>query len=125
MSPVAARTARLALVVAVGVQLVILYAPSGGGAGPFPQSDKAVHAVVFLVPALLAVLVTRRPALVATVFVAHAMVSEVVQGTLLPLRSGDPWDAAADTVGVVIGVLVAVRLLRRWRADGSRGGTRP
>ncbi len=53
----------------------------------------------------------------AAVFVAHAVVSEVVQATLLPLRSGDPRDALADVVGVGLGVLVA-HLVTRSVAPG-------
>ncbi|MFQ6172776.1 VanZ family protein [Oryzobacter sp. R7] len=109
----ATRGTRVALAVAVLVQLVVLYAPAGAGAAPFPHSDKAAHVLVFLVPVALAVLVTGRPSLVAGAFLAHAGLSEVVQGTLLPLRSGDPFDAAADALGVALGVLVATGILRR------------
>lgn len=108
------------LVVALIVQLVVLYAPTAGSAGPFPHSDKVLHSVVFLAPTVLAVLVTRRPWLVAVVFAAHAVVSEVVQGTVLPLRAGDPVDAVADLVGVVLGVTAGVVLVRR-RAAFRRG----
>ena len=127
MSEVRSRTTRVALAVAVLAQLVVLYAPSGAGAAPFPHSDKVVHLVVFLVPVALAVVVTRRPALVAATFLAHAVLSEVVQGTVLPLRSGDPLDSLADALGVVLGVAVGLRLLRRWpgRVPVGRGGTRP
>ena len=119
MSRVTPRATRLALVAAVLVQLVVLYAPSGPGVGPFPQSDKVVHVVVFLVPVTLAVLVTRRPRPVAALFLAHAVLSELVQGTVLPQRSGDPFDALADAVGVGLGVLLGIRLLRRWSGEAS------
>ena len=112
MSPRTSRATSAGLVLAVLVQLVVLYAPAGTTAAPFPHADKVVHVAVFLLPVALAVLVTRRPLLVAAVFVSHAVVSEVVQATLLPLRSGDPRDAVADVVGVGLGVLVA-HLLRR------------
>lgn len=127
MSAAPSRTARTALAVAVLVQLVVLYAPAGPGPGLFPQSDKVVHVLVFLVPVALAVVVTRRPSLVAGAFLTHAVLSEVVQGTLLPLRSGDPFDALADAVGVALGVAVGLRLVRRWSGEVpvGRGGTRP
>jgi VanZ family protein len=45
--------------------------------------------------------------------VLYAAVSEVVQG-LLPLeRSASVGDWAADVAGVLLGLLLAVRLLRR------------
>ena len=46
----------------------------------------------------------------------HAPVSEVVQATLLPHRSGDRWDALADLTGVALGALLATVVLRRARA---------
>ena len=103
--------------VALLLQLVVLYAPSGGGAAPFPYVDKLVHASVFALPVLLGLL-ARLPLIpVAAVLALHAPVSEVVQGTLLPQRSGDPWDAVADLAGVALGVLtaraVAARSVRR------------
>lgn len=99
---------RAALAASLLVQLVVLYAPSGTSAAPFPHSDKVVHLLVFLVPAVLAVLVTGRPALVAAVLAGHAVVSEVVQATVLPQRSGDPFDSLADLVGVALGVALGV-----------------
>lgn len=119
MSPARTSAARVALALAVLVQLAVLYAPADTGPLPFPNADKVVHVLVFLVPAALGVLVTRRPWPVAGVLVGHAVVSEVVQASLLPLRSGDLRDALADTVGVALGVLLGLRLLRRWSGEGS------
>lgn len=98
---------------AVLVQLVVLYAPSGPGAGPFPHSDKVVHVTVFLVPVFVALAAGMTRWLVVAVFGAHAVVSEVVQAWVLPTRSGDVWDVVADLVGVSLGVglwLVVARL---------------
>ena len=121
MSTVREGLARAGLVLAVLVQLVVLYSPDGTSAAPFPSSDKVVHVVVFLVPVALAVTMTRRPALVAAVFLAHAVVSEVVQASLLPLRSGDPFDAVADAVGVGLGVVLATAVGRRGRPRPGTG----
>ena len=124
----ARRVGRVVLVVLLGfavlVQLVVLYAPSGPSAPPFPGSDKLVHALVFLVPVAVALLAGLPPRLVVAVFAGHAVVSEVVQGALLPTRSGDPLDVVADLVGVGLGVLVwrlLVRLVGR-RAAAVAGG---
>lgn len=121
MTPARTPVARAALALAVLVQLVVLYAPAGPGAGPFPNSDKVVHVLVFLVPVAVATLVTGRPRVVAAVFVAHAVVSEVVQGTVLPMRSGDPLDALADVVGVGLGLAVALRIARRRGSGAAQG----
>jgi VanZ like family len=99
--------------IAVVVQLVVLYAPSGPGDGPFPNSDKVVHLLVFLVPVALALLAGAARWLVVVVFGAHAVVSEVVQALLLPTRSGDVADALLDLVGVALGVGLWCVLVRR------------
>ena len=106
---------------AVAVQLVVLYAPDGGGPPLFPQRDKVVHVLVFLVPVALAVLAGFRPAARRRrVFAAQAVLSEVVQAVFLPHRSGDVLDAVADLTGVALGVLVGT--LRAARAAVPRGG---
>lgn len=102
--------------VALLVQLTVVYAPSGGGAAPFPHVDKLVHATVFAVPVFFALLARLPFVPVVAVMAAHAPMSEVVQATLLPHRSGDPWDAVADVVGVGVGVLAATLAERRERS---------
>lgn len=109
--------------VALLVQLVVVYAPSGGGTAPFPGFDKVVHVTVFALPVLLGLL-ARLPLVPVVVAMAlHAPGSEVVQATLLLRRSGDPWDVVADLVGVALGALVATAVLRRDRCRaGVLGG---
>jgi hypothetical protein len=65
---------------------------------------------------------TRAVVVVVGLFVAHAVVSEVVQGTLYTSRSGDPFDAVADVTGTILG-LVAYLVLRR-RPRSATAGTR-
>ena len=102
----------VALALAVAVQLVVLYAPKGGGPPRFPQADKLTHVTIFLVPVALAVVAGWRRWVVAAVFGVHALLSEVVQALLLPHRSGDPLDAMADLTGVALGVVVGGYVLR-------------
>ena len=104
------------LALAVAVQLVVLYAPEGGGPPLFPHADKVVHLLVFLVPVALAVVAGFPRAVVGGVFTAQAVLSEVVQAVLLPHRSGDVLDAVADLTGVALGVLVGTLVLRRSRS---------
>jgi hypothetical protein len=104
---------------AVVVQLVVLYSPEGGGPPLFPGFDKVVHVLVFLVPVALALLAGLPRWLVVAVFGAQALLSEVVQGALLPHRSGDPWDAVADLTGVALGVVVAHAYQRSRRGGGD------
>ncbi len=88
---------------AVAVQLVVLYAPRAPGSPLFPGSDKVVHVLVFAVPVLLLLLAGAPERVVLVLLALHAVVSEVVQGALLPDRSADPLDVVADLVGVAVG----------------------
>lgn len=104
-------------VVAVAVQLFGLYRAGGPPeAGVFPGVDKVEHLLGFAVPLVLVLLtawwprnggsagISRRFGVVVTVvFVAQAVVSELVQAALLPMRSGDPLDAVADSLGLILG----------------------
>ncbi len=106
---------RAVLVVVVLAHLAALYWPTVGVQGPVVWTDKVVHVLLFGVPTAVGVLVGLRRRVVVTLMVLHAPVSELVQGYLLPHRSGDVWDAVADLAGVVVGVTVVVvgRRLRR------------
>ncbi|MFP5346446.1 MAG: VanZ family protein [Actinomycetes bacterium] len=108
---------RVLLVLAVVVQLVVLYWPKDPGGGGVGNLDKVVHAAVFGAVALAGrgAGVPWRP--LALVLVVHAGLSEVIQGTLLPDRHGDPADAVADVTGTVLGLLAAHA---RLRAGGRR-----
>jgi VanZ family protein len=108
------------LVLSVAVQLAVLYSPEGGGPALFPNADKVVHLLVFLVPVALAVVAGFRRWVVAAVFAAQAVLSEVVQATLLPHRSGDVLDAVADLTGVALGLLVGTAVLRLLAARTAR-----
>ena len=103
------------------LQLGVLYAPSGGSGATFPYSDKLVHCAVFALPVLFGLLARLPPVPVVAVMALHAPVSELVQGGLLPARSGDPWDAVADVVGVALGVVVATLARRRRTRDVATG----
>jgi len=112
---------------AVAAQCYGLYRPTGPPAPPwFPQADKVQHAAGFGLPVALvlsalglrarqrgASLGRRVLITVASIFLAHAVLSEVIQHTFYRHRSGDPLDVLADSVGVVLGVAVAVRVFRR------------
>ncbi|PKW27113.1 VanZ family protein [Phycicoccus duodecadis] len=110
-----------ALVLAVLVQFVVLYAPRAPGVEPFPNADKVVHLLLFLVPTLLGLAAGLAPRAVVGLLAAHAVVSEVVQGALLPHRSSDPLDVLADLTGVALAVLLWW-LVRRRRASGAALG---
>jgi VanZ family protein len=99
------------------VLLVSLYVlfwpdPAGGRAG-FPGADKVVHLLLFAALAASArVRFGARPGVLAAV-AGYAVVSELVQGTLLSAsRSADVYDVFADLVGTAMGWWLAGRLLR-------------
>lgn len=115
-APGAARRRRLVLGVTVVVHLVVLYWPTVGDGSGLPGLDKAVHLLVFAAVAWAGHRAGLPTGPLVAVLLAHAVVSEAVQHLALPGRGGDPWDALADAVGTVVGVVVAQqsgRLRRR------------
>jgi VanZ family protein len=97
---------RAGLALAVAVQLAVLYDPSAptvGGLASVDGLDKVVHAVVFtaVMVAGRRARLPRYPLLALTV--VQAPLSEIVQATALPGRSGDPLDVLADLTGCVLG----------------------
>ncbi|MQA02722.1 MAG: VanZ family protein [Streptosporangiales bacterium] len=101
---------------AVAVHLVVLYSPESGGAPPFPHADKVVHVVVFALVGGTGLLADVRPVPLLVALLAHAVVSEVLQATVLTARTGSGWDAAADALGAVLGVLPGLLARRRGHA---------
>lgn len=116
------RLARPLFVVAVLLQLVVLYVPSTPEGPDVPGVDKLVHLAVFLLPAVLGALAGIRLVLLAALLAGHAVLSEVIQQVALPARSGDPWDVVADLVGVALGIAIGAALQRRAvrRRNGDR-----
>lgn len=107
---VATHGARVAFAVAVGVNLVAVYAPSAAGAGLFPHADKVAHLLVFAAVAATGVPAGVPIRWLAGLLVAHAVLSEIVQAVWLTQRSGDPGDVVADLVGIGLGLVVGRRL---------------
>jgi VanZ family protein len=101
--------------VALAVQLVLLYWPRAvQPAGDLPW-DKLVHAMIFGLVYAAGVNAGIRWWLWLAVSLLHAGVSEVVQDTLLPHRSGDPYDALADAVGVLLAAVAVAAVGARRR----------
>ena len=114
------RVWRYALIAAVVVQFVVLYAPRAGGPGSgIPGMDKVVHFLIFAAVAALAVRVGVPPVWVVGLLAAQAVISETVQSLALAQRGGDGWDLLADVVGIAAGVALG----RSWvpRGIGARG----
>ena len=110
----------LLLAVLVAVHLAILYAPRAGGGGLFPGVDKVVHAATFGSVAWAGLWAGLGARWWVPLVAGHAVVSELVQATALPHRSGDWRDVVADLVGVALGVLAANGAGRAsWGGDRS------
>ncbi|HVF19971.1 MAG TPA: VanZ family protein [Mycobacteriales bacterium] len=90
------------------LSVVTLFLPEAPGAEvSVPGLDKVVHALLF---ALLAVTARWRfgpRRVVPVALLLYAGGSELAQAVLLPNRSGDLLDVAADLTGVVLGLLGA------------------
>lgn len=119
--------AAVGAVIAVGLQLWGLYRVSSPPTLLwFRNADKIVHAGIFALAVLMILLTVwlrarsdgtplRRTAVVVVVvvFLAHAVVSELIQHFFYRTRTGDPRDVLADSVGVALGV-GSFQLVRRW-----------
>ncbi|MBK8459614.1 MAG: VanZ family protein [Micropruina sp.] len=90
----------LAVVAVIG-HLLALYLPGSDllPTGP-PGLDKVVHVALFAVPTALLIWWTGRRRLVVCAFAVHAVVSELVQGYVIPNRSLEALDMLADVVGI-------------------------
>jgi len=107
------RWLRGALAGSIVVHLLALYWPRVD-VGEAPQGgDKLTHLALFGGPVLAAVFALRRPWLIVALLALHAPFSEWAQSAFLPDRSGDPADAVADLIGVLLGVKVGLLARRR------------
>ncbi|MFC4602941.1 VanZ family protein [Rhodococcus kronopolitis] len=104
------------LLVAVAVSLVMLFSPGSTVPGGPPNSDKVTHFLMFAVLVYAARHAGHRVVAVALWAAAYAAASEVLQGLLPIHRSGSVWDAAADLLGVAVGLL----LFRAWQVRTRR-----
>ncbi|GAA5525026.1 hypothetical protein Maes01_01586 [Microbulbifer aestuariivivens] len=73
----------------------------------FPHWDLIVHASVFLFLSLLWVLGYGRPVLCVLLLFSVGVMIEVYQGLVLPMRTADPHDIAANLIGILAGVMLA------------------
>lgn len=104
------RAWQIAFLLAVAVNLAVLYAPSPGGAPAVRGLDKVIHVVVFAAVAYSGARAGLPARALVPALLLHAVVSELVQHTLLPSRTGDPLDLVADGFGTLVGwVLVRGR----------------
>ena len=109
------RSAWLLFAVTVLGQLVLLYWPRAVGTGGVSHLDKVAHMVSFALVMATGVRAGLAVRLLAATLAVHAVVSELVQHTVLPGRSGDPKDVLADLAGVA-GVLLALGAAS-WRHE--------
>lgn len=95
---------------AIAAVIVVCLAPSSS-LPPLPRnSDKIQHVLGYFVMAAAAVQIFRRDRalwIVAVGLVAMGIGIEFAQGALTETRARDPFDALANTVGVLLGMAVA------------------
>jgi hypothetical protein len=101
--------ARVVFAVVLTVQLVLLYWPRAVQTSGGLPWDKLVHVLVFGAVTWTGVRAGVPPRAWIAISFAHAVTSEVVQHALLPHRAGDPGDAVADVVGVLVAALLLAR----------------
>ena len=104
---------RAAFAAAVLVHLAVLYAPSAPAAPAAGDLDKVVHAAAFAAVAWTGRLAGLPALPLALALGGHALVSEALQSALLPGRSGEWSDVAADVAGTLLGAVVRLPPSRR------------
>lgn len=112
----------VAAAVLLVVQLISFYVP-GSGEPPdprFPHLDKVFHGLSFAAVAFCALRARLPLGPVFVILLVHAGASEVIQGLWVPRRSGDVWDLAADTAGILVGTAAAGALPIRRRTPPER-----
>jgi len=92
---------------AVVANLVLLYLPWPDGGSGLPHVDKVVHLLAFAAVAWSGLRARVPASWLLPVLALHAGVSELVQDLLIPGRSGDVADVAADLVGILAGSALA------------------
>jgi len=92
---------------AVVANLVLLYLPRPDGGSGLPHVDKVVHLLAFAAVAWSGLRARVPASWLLPVLALHAGVSELVQDLLIPGRSGDVADVAADLVGILAGSALA------------------
>ncbi|GAA2108451.1 hypothetical protein GCM10009841_28910 [Microlunatus panaciterrae] len=123
----------LAASIATAIQLFGLYRPTGPPeVDQLPGLDKIAHVSIFAVPLLLILVAVsglgevriarRRWLVIVGVFLGHAVLSEVIQGTFYRERTGDPLDVLADWAGVALGLGAFLLLNRRHSGAVSPEG---
>lgn len=95
---------RALLLLAVGVQFVVLYLPRVSTPSTGLPLDKVVHVAIFAAVGALGVLAGVPLRWLIGLLVLQAVASEVIQGWLLSNRSGDWADLVADLLGIALGV---------------------
>ena len=103
------------LAVTVLVSLAVLFAPGSDVPSAPPGVDKLVHLLLFLALALAGRWAGIRARPLTVLLVVYAAVSEVVQGVSALERSASVADWAADTAGVLTGLLTWAWAARRTR----------
>lgn len=98
------------------VQLVVLYWPGPQVPGGLSGLDLVVHATVFAAVAYPALRAGLPAPAVLGALAGHAVLSEVLQHTMVPGRSGDLRDGLADLAGLLLATLA-------WRRDTAREGS--
>ena len=100
----------------------MLFWPDPAGGSGLPGADKVVHAVLFGLLAATARLRFGGRRALLVLLAGYALLSEVVQASLLAERSGDVGDLVADLVGVAAGWWLAGRAMKEPLAGESATG---
>ena len=105
-------------IIAIGytifVTVIMLVPISKGPTINFPYADKIVHSIiyfVFVIVWLTYFLISEKEnkriyLIVSLVLFVYGIVIEVLQGSVVASRAHDNWDIVANTIGIILGVIV-------------------
>lgn len=107
---------RIALIAALVVNLYAMYAPRVAGPSTSIRLDLVGHAFSFAALTFTGLMAGLNARWLVPLVALNAVASELIQGFLLPNRTGDVTDLMADAVGIVLGWLAARWLITRSQA---------
>ncbi len=96
------------------------------GSFNIPYRDKVIHFIFYFVPTILGSLFlierkkkkslpTKQLTILAFSLIFFGIIIEVIQGTMTVNRSGDVYDALANSTGVILGIIGILAIFYRQR----------
>lgn len=103
------------------VTVAMLIPSSGISLLNLPQSDKLLHMVIYLILFVLWAFAFRKKVnknwmfgLLVAVLTIYGIVIEIIQEKWIVSRTSDFWDVMANSMGIILGIVVYYKLKHRF-----------